>query len=205
MDEVPQRRIRALLEIKRVDFIHNDLSNTAFYFKERIASKVAKGELDGVFLEMIAALTMTAFAFEAYLNFVGHHKIKDWDEWLSLKAKLKLILKELRLSVDHNKRPYVTIGKIIGIRNELAHGKPKLTETKKVEVGTHDELAEQLRSFQLEWEKTLTPDFVVEAYDDVEAIWRALLEAANIRVFETLSGGSSGIQFLSYAEDNETQ
>ena len=45
------------------------------------------------------------------------------------------------------------------------------------------------------------PEFVSEAYDDVEAIWQQLLEAAGIDRFATFSGGSSGITFMEFADE----
>ena len=46
---------------------------------------------------------------------------------------------------------------------------------------------------------------MTEAFDDVEVLWRAMLEAADIKVFETLDHGMSGITFLSYAEQREAE
>jgi hypothetical protein len=200
MSEASKKRIRALLEIKNQDLIHNDLSNAAFYFKKRIDERIAKNDHDGIFLEMIAALTMTAFALEANLNFVGSNKVKGWNDWQSVGNKLKEVCKSLDLNPDHNKRPYATVAKLISIRNTLAHGKPQIVEIKEEVEGTHDELMARVRNYQNEWEKAVTPAFVAEAYDDVEAIWQEMLKAAKIDVIESTSGGSGGIEFLGYAE-----
>lgn len=200
VSETPQKRIRAMLEIKNVDLIHNELSNAAFYFKNRISERIAKDDHNGLFLEMIAALTMTAFALEANLNFVGLKKVPNWNDWQSVESKLKEVCKSLGLSPDHNKRPYATVVKLISIRNTLAHGKPQIVEIKEEAEGTHDELMARVRNYQSEWEKAVCPEFVVEAYDDVEAIWQELLKASKIDVVESMSGGSGGIEFLGYVE-----
>ncbi|MER9949517.1 hypothetical protein [Mesorhizobium sp. M0047] len=78
----------------------------------------------------------------------------------------------------------------------LAHGKPVLTKQKQEAEGTDSELQTLLRNYKPEWEAKLDPDFVSRAYEDVEAMWRTMLEAGQINVIETISHGSRKITFL---------
>ncbi|RWA78216.1 hypothetical protein [Mesorhizobium sp.] len=95
MADEAQPKIRALLEIEDADFIHNDLANAAFHLKERVRKAMEAGERDGIGLDMMAALTMTAFAHEAYLNFIGDMVIEGWDERQALWKKERQIMTSL--------------------------------------------------------------------------------------------------------------
>jgi hypothetical protein len=64
-------KMRVHLKAHRHIYIHNDIGNAAFYFKNRVNERIAKGERDGVGLEIIAGLTLLAFEVEARFNFIG--------------------------------------------------------------------------------------------------------------------------------------
>ena len=194
-----QRRIRATLEVEQEDLIHNDLGNAAHYLTERVRERLANGDRDGLFLEMIAAVTMTAFSLEANLNFVGEEAVSGWVERQRTRDKLPIICKTLGLAPDWSKRPYLTVDALFSLRDQLAHGKPRRSKTREVVVGTHDELTARARAaMESGWADALTPEFVAEAYEDVESIWQDLLKAAKIDVVETMSGGGSSVDFLGY-------
>lgn len=200
MADEAQPRIRALLEIDNADLIHNDLANAAFHFTERVRKAIEAGEREGVGHDMMAALTMTAFAYEAYLNFVGNAAIEHWDERQSLWKKERQILESLGLEWKENERPRSTTRELRDFRDVLAHGKPVLTKQTQEAEGTDSDLQTLLRNYKPEWETKLDPDFVSRAYEDVEAMWRAMLQAGQINVIETISHGSRTITFLAYAE-----
>ena len=197
----PQPRIRALVTNDQLDLIHNDLSNAAFHLKERVVLALSDGgRRDGVFLDMMAMLTMTAFTFEAYLNFLGWKLVADWKERARTTKKMKLLRNTLGIATDYNKRPYATIRTMIKIRNMLAHGQPTMPEQRVFEaVGTHDELRKLLRDYKPAYERLITPDFVMTAYQDVEAIWEEMLTAAGIVRHKTWSGGSQGFELIEFA------
>lgn len=200
MVQASQRRIRALLELESVELIHNDLSNAAYYFKSRMDKRIKHGERDGVFHEMMAALMMTAFSLEAYLNFIGWSKLANWNERKKIHDKLKAVCEALGIKADYDKRPLSTVGDLIEFRNMIAHGKPRIVKDKRIAEGTHDELTAELRGYQAELDRIVTPDFVKTAYDDVEKLWQEMLTAANIDVMETLDGGGSSIEFIAFAD-----
>ncbi|QTC93086.1 hypothetical protein [Brevundimonas goettingensis] len=193
--------IVAQLEYEGKELIHNDLISSAFNLKERIEKNMEKGERLGIGLDIMAAVTMTAFAFEAYLNFVGFKIIDDFEKYEreAGKKKRRRIMAALALKWDDEVRPFSTINRLISVRDAMAHGKPLYVKDEWEAVGTHNELEEQIRTYRKGIEERVTYDLLCEAYEDVEIIWRMMLKAGKIRYFDTLDGGSSGITFKSYA------
>jgi len=182
-----------------VTYPHNALSSAALYLKERIdRAHQPDGDMKGVTLDMIAALTMSAFSLEGYVNYVGERVLVGrWDDRTSVKAKIKCLKRELGLTFDWNKRPYSTIKKLVWIRNAFAHPKPHRPDPREyVAEGTFDGLKRGLRDYQPGLMLAVTHDFVTEAFHDVEEIWLGLLTAAGIGEYETWDGGSQGIEIL---------
>jgi hypothetical protein len=216
-DDVKQPRIRARLTNDTTDFPHNDIANAALYMRERLSKAFEdKDRGDGIFLDMIAMVTMVAFALEGYVNFVGMTLIErsatdkgsaaaSWSdcERKSTKDKIKALRKMTGVDIDWNKRPYATIGELNEIRNMFAHPKPHKPKVREWEaVGTDAEFRKQLRDYRPEYEERLTWEFCTRAYDDVEAIWQHLLEAAKINLIDALSGGSQGFELLAWVDEN---
>jgi hypothetical protein len=214
-DKRAPRRIRAIVTNDQVDHPHNDLANAAWFFRERLTKAFEKNErAAGVFLDMMALVTMTAFALEGYVNFVGGRliekanpdpeKVKEmWAcfEKRTVKNKIKIIRRTTGMEVDWSKRPYETVVELVGLRNIFAHPKTHRPEQREFEaVGTEDELKKMLRDYRPEYERRLTWEFASRAYDDVEWIWNDLLRAAEIEAHQTWSGGSQGLQFLDYVD-----
>jgi|SRR5580658_272933 hypothetical protein len=85
--------------------IHNDLGEAVFYFKKRVEERIAGDDHAGVGLEIMAGLTLLAFAVEARFNFLGYTLIEGWDEWQSPKEKVKAICDHLRVVPDFEARP----------------------------------------------------------------------------------------------------
>ena len=57
-----QPKIRAKMTNNWVDYPHNDLSHAAWFFQQRINNAFREEKrADGIFLEMIACVTMIAF------------------------------------------------------------------------------------------------------------------------------------------------
>jgi hypothetical protein len=199
MTEQEHRRIRAKMTNAFVDYLHNDLSTAAWFFRERInAGFAGKQRADGLFLDMMAAAVMIAFSLEGYANFLGERVLGgSFEERASVVEKLKSVRRALGMEVDWNKRPYSTARKIIALRDTLAHPKAHRAEPQEWEaVGTESELKKVLRDHKPDYERAITQDFINTAYDDVEAIWDEMLKAAKIEVHETWSHGSQGIEFI---------
>jgi hypothetical protein len=64
-------KIKARRHRKQRIYIHNDLSNNDFYFKKRIESRLQKKDEEGIAFDYMAYLVLSAFAFEACINFLG--------------------------------------------------------------------------------------------------------------------------------------
>ncbi|WP_292059427.1 hypothetical protein [Brevundimonas sp. UBA5936] len=196
-----QPRINARLEVERVDRIHNDLAGAAHHLKTRIDKALAPGgERAGVGLDIMAGITMLAFTFEAYLNFVGAMRVEDWNERASGKDKRQAVWKALDLAWDPAQRPASTLLQLIKARDMMAHGKPVTVREEWLAQGTDGELQLLLRNYQTEFDQLTTPEFFALAYEDVEAVWRMFLEAGKISVIDTFDRGMSGITFLSHAD-----
>ena len=111
--------MRAIVSNHQVDYAHNDVANAAWFFKERLTKAFqAQDRSDGIFLDMMAMATMTAFALEGYVNFVGikliereHEGDDAKDAWLrfekkSPRDKIKIIRRLTGTTIDWNRRPY---------------------------------------------------------------------------------------------------
>lgn len=196
-----QPRINAKLEVERKGRIHNDLSAAAHHLKKRIDKALAPdGDREGVGLDIMAGITMLGFTFEAYLNFVGPLRVEGWNERASGKDKREAVWKALGLTWEPEQRPASTILQLITVRNMMAHGQAVTVRKEWVAQGTDGELQGLLRNYQTEFDKLTTPEFFAQAYEDVEAVWRMLLDAGKISVIDTFTTGMSGMTFLSHAE-----
>lgn len=191
--------IIATLQYEGRELIHNDLISAAFNLKQRIESMMKSGDRRGIGLDILAAVTMTAFAYEAYLNFVGFTVIQGFVEFQNGKKKRNQIMAALGIEWKDDARPFSTINRLIEVRDTMAHGKPYFVKDEWEAVGTHSELEEQIRSYRKGIEAQVDYDLLRDAYDDVEQVWRLMLQAAKIDLFETLDGGKSGITFKAYA------
>lgn len=175
--------------------IHNDLANAAFYFKNNIVDKQTNGG-GGITLDCMACATMLAFTWEAYLNFFGSELLKDtWNEMEKLEVKETQVLEKLSMKPDWGKPPYNSVRTLIKIRNWLAHGKPVEKEvTKQVIKGVEKVTARKI-DLSGDWKMLCTPTIVVRAHDDLDALFKEMLQASGIASIETLSQGDGSISF----------
>ncbi|TAU91317.1 hypothetical protein ELI41_23640 [Rhizobium leguminosarum] len=194
------KKIRVRVQETSRIYIHNDLSNTGYYFQQRIEKRLKEEDREGIGLEMMACLTMMAFALEARINFLGFRLIKDWDEWLPIKRKVKLVSKHLGISADFGKRPYKTVKLLKEFRDTLAHGKPATFTDAREIITTHDEL-EKRGYLNADWESYVNIEFIRQAAADSDEIWRDLLKLADLNLFETLTQGDRSVQFIEHIEE----
>src|SRR4030042_2128892 len=87
-----------------------------------------KEEEKGSYYTTMAALLLTAFTFEAYLNHLGKEKIIFWDEIESIRVmhKYAVLCKEFKMLPDFSKRPYNTLKSLLIYRNAIAHGRSRI-------------------------------------------------------------------------------
>jgi hypothetical protein len=219
-EQKKQPLIRVRMENDVTDYPHNDVANAAFFFRERLAKAFEdKNRADGIFLDMIGMMTMTAFALEGYTNFVGGKLIERCvaseeraaETWWTFERKrtrdkIKAIRKMSGMAIDWNKRPYSTVNELIELRNMFAHPKPHRPTRREWEaVGTDSEFKKQLRDYKPEYEERLTWEFAQRAYDDVEQIWQDMLIGAGIDPFHARSGGTQGFSLLAWVDEDGSE
>src|SRR4051794_3118829 len=90
-------KVRVRVQATSRIYIHNDLSNAAFHFKESIARRLAANDRSGITFEYMAWAIMLAFTFEAKINFLGWKLIIDWKEFQRFDEKVKQILGKLEI------------------------------------------------------------------------------------------------------------
>jgi hypothetical protein len=180
-------------------YIHNDLMNAADYLKRRIDERIKNGDRDGIGLDIMACLTIMAFAFEAQINFLGHKLIENWEERKPYLVKFEKVAKRLNITVDYNSRPHSTVKELKEFRDTLAHGKPQEIKGEKEETITREEL-ERRNLLKAEWQNSLTEDFLTRAHDDTEAIWRKLFEGSGLSIVDSITSGEQTTQLIKPAD-----
>ncbi len=107
-------------------YIHEDLSDAAYYFRNIVRERAAIGDTKSLAMEMMACLVFIAFTLEARLNTIGFELLqKEWPERSSFEEKLTLVCSLLDIELQKGKQPFQTIFKLNRFRNTLAHGKPE--------------------------------------------------------------------------------
>lgn len=167
-------------------YVHNDLWSAAHHFKQVIEAKIRAGDRKGIKFDYLACMMMLAFASEAMINFIGQKRIEPWDELQPTKDKFKSVLKRLGIKPDWNKRPYSSIALLKEFRDLIAHGKPVDLEFDEETIVSAEDLYRP-ESLDSEWVKYCSQDQIVDAYNDVNGIWKELLMAAGIPPSETNS------------------
>lgn len=180
---------------QKAEYIHNDLANAALHIKCRIADKLIQNDMSAISLESMAYTVMLAFTFEAMLNFMGHKLMPDWKERKGAEYKRNRIFKQLKMNPDMGRRPYSTIDELRSFRNHVAHGKPLETSIDEfVEVQDND--SHSSIDLRTTWESLCRPENVFARSNDIDQIWREMLQASGIELFDTLSGGSHTITLV---------
>jgi hypothetical protein len=77
MDEKFHKEVQQVVDHN----IHNYIDNAARWFVDIIKKKVADNDEAGLTFTCMAAGTMLAFSFEAYLNAIGTKKLPLWNDW----------------------------------------------------------------------------------------------------------------------------
>ena len=205
-DQQEQPLIRALVTNDVIDFPHNDLENAAWFLHQRVKRGFENKERpDGIFLDMIALVTMISFALEGYANALGWQWLRDdpkeWKafEWSRVAKKIETLAARYGLAIDWSQRPFSTVEPLVALRNMFAHPKAApAADRERILVGRHNDFVKLLRDHKPEYERLLTWDFADQAYEDVDAIWHRLLDASGLNPFHLQSGGSQGVELLAH-------
>jgi hypothetical protein len=173
--------------------IHNDLDSAALYFTQIVKDKVASSNHDALTFDCMAAGTMLAFSFEAYLNFMGARYIGNWNERAEYHAKIDKVFQHLKISPDWSRRPYSSLSAMKRLRNTLAHGKPETVEVEKAIVDKADGQKGKKIDLSGSWEHLCSPDMIINAHDDLEKVWHEMIEKSGIDVMELMTSGEGAV------------
>jgi hypothetical protein len=198
MSEPEERSFLALLHVDLQAMPHNNLLDAADFLSSRVAARVQAGDRAGIAFDMMAALTMSAFAAEAVFNVVGSQLFgADWPAVAQKKkGKRAAVYSALGIQPDPAVRPYRTLDTLRELRDSLAHGKPyTITRTWQAE-GTHREHIRSLDAAVAALDPPVSVAAVVEASEDVSRLWNMLREAAGLDAIELSSGGATGYEIV---------
>ncbi|MEW5980143.1 MAG: hypothetical protein AB1898_30480 [Acidobacteriota bacterium] len=103
----------------------------------------------------LAALTMAAFAIEAFANHVGQHLFQSWkhiERGMSPMGKLRMFIEALKIEMKHHEAPFNTVHELMKWRNQVAHG--TTVGTSSSQMASPDTYDEVLRRIEvLDWKK----------------------------------------------------
>jgi len=188
--------VKAAVQETRTVNIHNDLANAAWWFKNSIVEKQKSGG-DGITIDCMACATMLAFTWEAYLNYFGNELFKDdWDELEDNDGKAGRVLEKLGIKPDWSCRPYQSITTLMKLRDTFAHGKPAVTVEEKAVFGKAEKISKKKVNLSGDWERLCTPELITRAHDDLDQIFKAMLEASGLSLFDTMSRAEGSISFV---------
>lgn len=148
--------IKARIQKRKNIYVHNDLSNAAFYFKSVIDKKLETNERDGLAFDRMACALMLAFTFEAKINFLGHKLAAHWRERQNFDDKVTQVFQRLGIVADWTARPYSSIEGLRQFRDSIAHGKPIEIEHDETVVVPQAELDRRI-DLSGDWEAACTP------------------------------------------------
>lgn len=142
--------------------------------------EIAKNEPRGSYYTTMAALTMRAFTFEAYLNHLGGSVMPYWDSIDSIRVmeKVAVLCGHLKLTPNMGMRPYQTLRSLFRYRNSIAHGKSEVLVRTEVEVSAS--VDPHTLSPTAEWEDYTTVENAQRAQEDITAIIVELHNAAGL-------------------------
>ena len=193
-------KIRVRRESKNRIYIHNDLSNAASFFKKRIDERLDNNDLKGINFDFIAFHCLSAFSTEARLNFIGKKKIPDWKERAAFHKKLNVVFSKLAITPKWEERPFSTVNLLKDLRDLLAHGKPR-EEVIEEEVVIDQETADRLSHLTGEWEDFCNKEMMDRVYDDMNALWKMMLERSRISLFESLTSSFGVMTFIENVDE----
>lgn len=182
-----EARVRATVKRERHFRAFPELSKA-----NRVLLENAREGKSGCFYEYMATIVISAFKFEAYLNYAGAKIISDWAKikGASHRKKLERICSKVGIAITDSKRPYQTLLELRQFRNALAHGRDEQLDPKQViEEGTLEEL--RRKAPLTRWEQLCTLEFAERAHEDTEEIVRQIHKAGGWPEDDLLRDGHS--------------
>jgi hypothetical protein len=166
-----ERKLRKRYRIKA-----SATTNTYVYCRvaARAALERAEAQPTGAFYSCMMAGVFACFTVEAFLNHLGHARVRDWEtieRKLGPREKLLLLRQLLKLSADESRRPFQTLRAMLRLRDALAHGKTETVVSDRVINGPPRDKDHWLEP---EWKKLCTLADARCMVEDAEAIVRSL-------------------------------
>jgi hypothetical protein len=195
------KRIKARVQKSARVFVHNDLSNAALHFAEVVKAKQTNGEA-GILIDGMACAVMVAFTFEANVNFMGFElnkagKLPSWKEREPFDEKVKKVFGALGIVIERDTRPLASMERMKALRDTLAHGKPVYSEYDQLEIGTPEQIdLNSTAPLLAGWQTECTAESVFEAREDLEALWKMIIEKSGLELWDTMTTGDSGITYI---------
>ena len=147
----------------------------------------SKSQQEGSYFTTMGSLLLTAFTFEAFLNHLGHKKIKFWNEIdrISINSKYTVLCEEFEIKPDYSKKPYQTIKQLFRFRNSIAHGRSEVLNVNKKVSSEDDPWQHEPKT---DWEEFCTEINADKTREDVGKIIKELNEAAGLGDYPFISG-----------------
>jgi hypothetical protein len=183
---------KKVLQTKRIN-IHNDLDGAAFYLTENVKKKVKDGITDALTFDCMAAGMMLAFSFEAYLNFMGDRLVGLWNERDDYHKKIDKVFQKLKIAPDWSKRPFSSISAMKRLRDTLAHGKPQTVDVEKEIIDKAGGQKGKKIDLSGDWERLCSPDMIVNAHDDLNDVWKQMIQKSGLDIMDIATGGEGAV------------
>ena len=81
------------------------------------------------------------------------------------------------------------------LRDTLAHGKPVEKCEDEIVTGEPEELKRGM-SLASDWEKEVKPEVVKECLEDLDTLWKEMIEKSGIHVLDTMTQGEGSISIV---------
>ncbi len=127
----------------------------------------------------VAAIVMTAFSLEAYLNFLGEKVFPIWSEieYIPVENKMRALCTHLGITLDFGCRPHQSIRLLWRIRNALAHARSESMSVEREGLPPDDP-----EYPEAEWERDCNMETAVRLAEDVREVCDALHKKAGLTV-----------------------
>lgn len=158
--------------LDRTLFAHTEL----FFVAE---DALARSKESSSRADLLTAMVMAAFAFEAYLNFAGETTLPYWKEIdrIPVRSKLNVLCQHVGYSPSFGERPYQSLLRLWQFRNSMAHAR---TETLSV---TRDGAPSDPPDYpETDWEQQCDLENVTRVLEDVRNATLDLHKRLGMRV-----------------------
>jgi hypothetical protein len=81
------------------------------------------------------------------------------------------------------------------LRDTIAHGKPVEKNEDEIVTSEPEELKRGI-SLASDWENEVKPEVVKECLEDLDTLWKTMIEKSGIDVFDTMTQGEGSITVM---------